>query len=139
MADGYFSILSCFRQSNAASAHMPNPDHPADPVEPRANVLASCAGHGGDGCVMYWPHYAFRIDSLESMREMSERLHDNQALVYRWGLVGHFMPRFGFCLGFALSIHDRQKLDAVRVDADFSRLVKSLLGETSNPHGENNG
>ncbi|MDD5389011.1 MAG: hypothetical protein PHD37_06680 [Gallionellaceae bacterium] len=137
MVLGLLSHLSGSRPARAAravGAHVPNPDHLADRVEPRARALvaglerygagvfASCAGHGGGGRAPYWPHFAFHLD-LERARALAEYLHDNPALAYRWAMVGHFMPRYGFDLGLALSIHDRQKFDVARVDADLGRLA----------------
>lgn len=130
----FLSRLSGSRPSRATGAHVPNPDHLADLVEPRAralvaalegvgaHVFASCAGHGGSGRVPYWPHFAFHLE-LDAARVLAEYLHDNPALAYRWAMVGHFMPRFGFDLGLALSIHDSRKFDVGRVDADMSLLV----------------
>jgi hypothetical protein len=134
MALDLLSPLFCSRSSRAAGAHVPNPNHLAERVEPRARVLvaalegvgasvfASCAGHGGVGRAPYWPHFAFHLD-LDRTRVLAEYLHDTPALAYRWAMVGHFMPRFGFDLGIALSIHDWQKFDVARVDEDLDRLA----------------
>ncbi len=136
MLQTLFSRLA-MRGAPFTGAHLPNPDHLPHLVEPRArgliaalegyggDVFASCAGHGRMGGVPYWPHFAFLLDPARA-RVLAERLHDHPALAYRWSLAGHFMPRFGFDLGIALSISDRQKFDLGCVNADLRRLAGAI-------------
>lgn len=135
----FLRALVAPRLLSRREAHILNPDHLPNLIEPRAlalvsalencgaYVFASCAGHGRRWWQheLQWPHFAFRLDLLMA-EELAACLHENTELNYRWWIVGHFVRRLDFTIAYALTIRDSRRFDMTLVDADLHWLAQHI-------------